>query len=69
MGLLACLFLPVCCPCLIENRSVTEGITQDQRLDSGRFVCVFSKLLSQKTSQGSSKEVNLMQEKRKKPNR
>lgn len=67
MSLLAFLSsLPVCCPCLIENRSVTKGITQDQRLDSGRFMCVFSKLLSQKASQRSSKKVNLIQEKKKK---
>lgn len=66
MSLLACLSaLPVCCPCLIENRSVTKGIAQDQRLDSGRFVCVFSKLLSQKASQRSTKKVNLMQGKKK----
>lgn len=54
--------LPVCCPRLIEDGSVTKGITQNQRLNSGRFVCVFSKFLSQKASQRSSKKVNLIQQ-------
>lgn len=58
--------LPVCCPRLVEDGSVTKGITQDQRVNSGGFVCVLSKFLSQKASQRSSKKVNLIQLEKKK---
>lgn len=58
-------FLPVCSPCLVKDRSVTEGIAEDERMDSGRFVSVFSKLLGQKASQRSPKEMNLIGNKHK----
>lgn len=51
---------PVCCPCLVEDRGVTESIAQNQRLHSGWFMGVFSKFLSKEASQGSTKEVNLI---------
>ena len=59
-------FSPVGSPRLIKDRSVTEGITEDEGLDSGRFVSVFSKLLGQKASQRSPKEMNLIGNKHKK---
>lgn len=58
-------FLPVCSPRLVKDRSVTEGIAEDERMDSGRFVSVFSKLLGQKASQRSPKEMNLIGNKHK----
>lgn len=60
-------FLPVCSPCLVKDRSVTEGIAENERMDSGRFVSVFSKLLGQKASQRSPKEMNLIGNKHKDP--
>ena len=60
-------FLPACGPCLVEDRGVTEGIAKDEGMDSGRFVSVFSKLLGQKASQRSPKEMNLIRNKHKDP--
>lgn len=60
-------FLPACSPCLVKDRGVTEGIAKDEGMDSGRFVSVFSKLLGQKASQRSPKEMNLVGNKHKDP--
>lgn len=57
--------LPVCSPSLIKDRGVTEGIAEDEGMDSGRFVSVFSKFLGQKASQGSPKKMNLIVNKHK----
>lgn len=62
-----CTFLPVCGPCLVKDRGVAEGIAEDEGVDSGRFVSVFSKLLGQKASQRSPKEMNLIGNKHKDP--
>lgn len=60
-----CTSLPVCSPCLVEDRRVTEGIAQDQRVHSGRLVSVFSKFLSQKASQRCPKQMDLITNKHK----
>jgi hypothetical protein len=43
---------------LAEDRSITEGIAEDEGMDPKRFVNVFSKFLSQKASQRSLKQMN-----------
>lgn len=60
------MFLPVCSPSLVEDGGVTERIAEDEGMDSGRCVCVFSKFLGQKASQRSPKQVNLIANKHKK---
>lgn len=59
------MFLPVCSPCLIKDRGITEGIAEDEGMDPGRFVSIFSKFLGQKASQRSPKKMNLIVNKHK----
>lgn len=57
--------VPVCSPSLVEDRSVTEGIAEDERMNSRGFVSVFSKFLGQKASQRSPEQMNLVINKQK----
>lgn len=54
------MFLPICSPRLVENRCVTEGIAEDEGVNSRRLVSVFSKFLSQKASQRCPKQMDLI---------
>lgn len=51
--------VPVCCPCLVKDGGITEGVAQNEGMHSGRFVRALGKLLCQKAPQRSPKYMHL----------